>query len=221
MIQVYRAAIFDLDDTLIRIEKKHKYAVAENILNHLGVDTTKIEDFENICEKVWFETDRKPIIEGIFGVSYEAFWKAYSKFDTPRMRELTAEPYADAEILRDLKQREYKTGIVTLSPKSIADMELEMLRKRFGDVVDNMIIARGDEGYERKPDPEGLYVCMDNLGVKPEESVYIGNSEEDIIMANAAGVLDIFVDRGTYDFDGLEPSIRITNLYELRHEFEI
>lgn len=43
-------------------------------------------------------------------------------------------------------------------------------------------------GKPRKPDPEAVGRCLDALGVAPEECVYIGDSEVDILTAKNSGL---------------------------------
>ena len=69
-----------------------------------------------------------------------------------------------------------------------------------------------------KPHPEGLEKCLNALGAKKQESLFIGNAEEDVLTAKNAGILDVFLRRGEYDFklDKIRPSVIIDSLYGLR-----
>jgi phosphoglycolate phosphatase-like HAD superfamily hydrolase len=58
----------------------------------------------------------------------------------------------------------------------------------FGIPFDREIYVCGDDGPRRKPDPEALRVCLDRLGVAPEDAAYVGDSAEDVMMARAARV---------------------------------
>jgi phosphoglycolate phosphatase-like HAD superfamily hydrolase len=54
------------------------------------------------------------------------------------------------------------------------------------------------------------------LRVKNTEAIYIGNGEEDIKTAKNANVLDVLLIRGEYEFQNVNPSIKINSLYDLR-----
>ena len=51
-------------------------------------------------------------------------------------------------------------------------------------------------GKPRKPEPEAVGRCLDALGVSPEECVYIGDSEVDILTAKNSGLDLISCDWG-------------------------
>ena len=59
---------------------------------------------------------------------------------------------------------------------------------RFFDAV----VCHGDYA-RRKPHPEPLQVGLQRMGLTPEESAYIGDSPEDVRMAQAAGALAVGV----------------------------
>jgi FMN phosphatase YigB (HAD superfamily) len=62
---------------------------------------------------------------------------------------------------------------------------------------------------------------MELLDVNKEEAIYIGNSDEDIYAAKNAGVHDVLIMRGEYDFSSVGPSTKINSLYELEPLFSI
>ena len=48
----------------------------------------------------------------------------------------------------------------------------------------------------RKPDPTGLLLTMEELGVTPERTVYVGDSKGDMVVAHAAGTYALGVSWG-------------------------
>lgn len=49
--------------------------------------------------------------------------------------------------------------------------------------------AAGDrEGVPRKPDPAALFALMEEMGAAPEKTVYVGDSEVDVALAERAGL---------------------------------
>ena len=59
-------------------------------------------------------------------------------------------------------------------------------------------------------------MCMDELGSVPEMTIYVGNSEEDVLAAQAAHCLDVLLNRGEYIFPAVKPTVTIMSLYQLK-----
>jgi HAD superfamily hydrolase (TIGR01509 family) len=58
------------------------------------------------------------------------------------------------------------------------------------------VMVCGGETPQRKPHPEPLLVALERLGVSASESVYVGDSPEDVEMARAAGVFTVGIPGG-------------------------
>jgi phosphoglycolate phosphatase len=107
-----------------------------------------------------------------------------------------------------------KTGIVTGAPVHIADFYVDELMGR--DLFDSVTFARKSSGLEKKPNPQALLACIDELGLRKRDAIYTGNSEEDVDMGRAAGVKTVLIDRGEHNIgESPEPPLRIRSLYEL------
>ncbi|MAF82675.1 MAG: hypothetical protein CL797_01055 [Chromatiales bacterium] len=61
------------------------------------------------------------------------------------------------------------------------------------------IIITGKDVQARKPDPEGIQLCLDKLGLEPQEAAYIGDSCIDVTASRAAGVAAVSVLTGAGD----------------------
>lgn len=97
------------------------------------------------------------------------------------------------DTLRELRQRGAKTTI--LSNKFDAGVQA-LADIHFPELFD---IVRGEiPPTPRKPDPTGLLQMIDELGVKPEEAAYVGDTNVDVQVAENAGVMAIGVSWG-YD----------------------
>ena len=87
------------------------------------------------------------------------------------------------ELLTSLRNRGIRTGIVT--GKSRGAWKITLQHVRLGD-FDTMVC---DEDVSRpKPDCEGLVKAMENLGVSPSETIYVGDSKDDLEAATTAGI---------------------------------
>ena len=123
-----------------------------------------------------------------------------------------------ADTLFELRRRGYRLGVVTSGSESRVCREIERsdLRDVFGVVICNEHIVK------KKPDPEGLELALSRLASKPEESVYVGDSPEDILMGKSGNVLTVGV-RSEYPSSArllsAEPDIYIESLSELTSHF--
>ena len=122
-------------------------------------------------------------------------------------------PRAD-EVLRELRARNIKVGIVTRNCRPAVTKAAE----RQGLVFD--ILAARDDVEKVKPDPEHLLHALRLLGGKPENAVMIGDHPTDIIAGKGAGVKTIAVLtlKPREDFDEVGPDFimdGVENLLEM------
>lgn len=107
---------------------------------------------------------------------------------------------ADSLLLK-LKSEGYKIGIASNGNKDIIIPKLRSYG--LSHVVDSIV------GFEQisnpKPDPEVLLKCLEELGVKPKNALFIGDMESDIQAANACGMKIIAV---TYGYLKLKKDMR-------------
>ncbi len=109
-------------------------------------------------------------------------------------------PYAGIkEMLAKVKGKGYKTAVVT---NKIQDAAIEIIRSFFGDKID-VIIGQID-GVAQKPEPDGVWLALEKLGVSKENAVYVGDSEVDCMTAHNAGIPCIGVTWGFRDRSVLE-----------------
>jgi phosphoglycolate phosphatase-like HAD superfamily hydrolase len=85
--------------------------------------------------------------------------------------------------LRRLRRRGVRLGLVTASTRSVVEPNLRRLN--IGDLFEAARFA--DDVANGKPHPEALIAALDEMGVAPADSVYIGDTVVDLQMASAAG----------------------------------
>ncbi|RLJ00944.1 MAG: hypothetical protein DRP11_05225 [Candidatus Aenigmatarchaeota archaeon] len=211
----YTSFIFDLDGTLVRTDPEYRHLVVGKILEELGVSAS-----EKDIDRFWFEGERNSFIRERFGVNPKTFWELYRKYESVELRRKYVSPYPDVDVLERIKENGYRTGIVTGAPPEIAKMELELLGPENFDAV---IVTTVSENVKSKPHPHGIELCLKSLSTDKGEAVYIGNSDEDVLAAKNAGVLDVFINRNEHPFDlnRLKPSLVIETLYELEQRFKL
>ena len=99
------------------------------------------------------------------------------------------------DLVKRLRQEGYATAVVTNKPDSAAQ---EIVASMFPGLFDVVVGQR--DGVPTKPDPAMPHLVMKELGVTPDECVFIGDSNVDILTgansgAHAVGVLWGFRDR--------------------------
>lgn len=207
----YKAVIFDLDGTLIHTRPEYRYNLLSWIFKDLGVKSTN-----NYIDKFWFETERNEIIKRCFGLDPKLFWERYRIYETVELRRKFVKLYDDVDFIKELRQNGFKIGVLSGTPQHIADFEIGLLGKKNFD-----IIITTHNGIKIKPHPEGLEKCLNVLGIRRNEAIFVGNGKEDIIAAKNAQVFDVLLKRGEYEFTDIQPSLTINSLYELRELLKI
>lgn len=104
-------------------------------------------------------------------------------------------PGADTLLLR-LKQDGYKTGIVSNGYKEAIQTKLK--EHNLESCIDTVIGC--EEVNKKKPDPEGIIKCLEELGIDPEEALYVGDQESDIQASKNACVKVIAATYGYLSF---------------------
>jgi len=117
------------------------------------------------------------------------------------------------EMLVSLREQGYRIGIVTTK---FAYRVRNIMKKFDAEDLLDVIIGVGDV-TKVKPDPEGLLLAVNRLGVKMEDALYVGDSYVDAQAAEAAGMRFAGVLTGTttreeflkYPCEGVEDKVTI------------
>ena len=88
------------------------------------------------------------------------------------------------DLIEFLCNRSVRIGLCTNKPTGAT----KEILSSFGleDCFDSVI--GGTSGFPKKPDPAGLKACLDELGVEPSQTLFIGNSATDVKTAKNAGL---------------------------------
>ena len=133
------------------------------------------------------EVDEK-VDEVLFGQALDLFLNFYKK----HLAESTVTYPHVEETLRTLKKRGYRLGIITNKPFGFVGPLLQGLR--LDDLFE--LILGGDSLPQKKPDPTPLLHACKALEVPVERSLMVGDSKNDILASNAAGMQSIGVTYG-------------------------
>ena len=181
-----KAILFDLDGTLVNslfdLGFSTNFALAK-----MGYPTHEIEKFKyfvgdgmpKLIERALPESKRdKETIK----TTLEIFMEHYREHFVDK-----TVPYDGIiELLDSLS--EYKMAVIS---NKVQEMATVVTEKLLGDKF--QIVCGKREGYPTKPDPTLTLEIIDELGVKPEECLFIGDSGMDMAVAKNAGCVAVGV----------------------------
>jgi phosphoglycolate phosphatase len=91
-----------------------------------------------------------------------------------------------SELLQAIENKGLKWGIVTNKPRRFTIGLIESMGLSLQNCA--ACVVCGDDAPQPKPSPATLLMACEQLGVKPEQCVYVGDAERDIIAGTAAGM---------------------------------
>jgi phosphoglycolate phosphatase len=178
-----RGVLFDLDGTLLdtapdmgaalnslRREAGREPLSQESIRPHVSHGSTAMIRlaFPEVAAGPAFEVLRRRFLE-IYNQGLAVETRMYAGLD---------------QALQRLEVNGIAWGVVTNKPGWLAEPLLERmdLRRRAA------VVVSGDTLKARKPDPAPLLYAAERLGLAPDECIYIGDAERDVLAARAAGM---------------------------------
>ena len=196
-----KAVIFDLDGVLL----DNTSVIVEVFQEDARRSGIKIPDKEAIINTLglpWMD-----MVEKLFGKD-EKYKKIHCEVWAEYENKMKFMPGIE-EVLDELKQEK---AIVTSKPKATAKRQLKDFIHYF-----KLIIAMEDT-KTHKPHPEPLLKACNQLNIKPNETVYIGDYIKDFEMAKNAGASFIGILSGAMskkEFERAGVKKLITSLSEL------
>ncbi|MBR4201849.1 MAG: HAD family hydrolase [Oscillospiraceae bacterium] len=192
-----KAVIFDLDGTLLD--------TLDDLKNSLNAALTDIGFPERTRSEV-----RRFVGNGLAKLAERAVPDGTAPEQCAKVLALTRRYYAEkcrectkpyegiGKLLTDLHGKGLLLGVLSNKP----DAQVKTLcRDFFGDLI--RLPAGQREGIPLKPAPDALLSAITALGCTPEETVYAGDSDVDILTAKNAGIPCISVLWGFRDRDFL------------------
>ncbi len=176
-----RAVLFDWDGTLVDSAEK-TFACYVRVFAAYGIAFDHAA-FERTYSPDWYRTYEQ------VGLPREAWPEADARWLACYATAPSLLLPGAREALERLAGAGLRQGLVSSGDGSRVRREIEEfgLARFFGAVV------CGGETECRKPHPEPLLLAMGRLGVAAEATAYVGDSPEDVAMAQAAGVVSVGV----------------------------
>ena len=196
-----RLVMFDLDGTLMDSVPDLAAAV-DKMLMLLGREPAGIERVRDwvgngsrvlVRRALAGQLNHDGVADELADEALALFMQAYSGG-----HELTTVYPGVRECLDWLREREVKLAIITNKPAQF----IEPLLEEKGLAGYFQWLVGGDTLPQQKPDPAALFWVMDKAGVAPGESLFVGDSRNDVRAAKAATVRCVAL---TYGYNHGEP----------------
>ncbi len=212
------AVIFDLDGTLLDSVGIY-YNIVKSALGRLGLPQVSMDVMREAAKEGEFEwesvlpksavVDQPGLVTQIQLVAKEVYGPMF---------EIEAKPIPGMKgVVENLVAAGFKLGIVTSTPKENMDIKLKKLEYN-GTLKHFEVILTSCDVVRKKPAPDPMIECCRQLGVRLENSVYIGDSWSDIKSGRSAGMKTIAVLSGFDDLQALSrefPDAVIDSVAEL------
>lgn len=178
----YKAILFDLDGTLLDTLDDLHDAVNHALSAHSLPLRTREETRLAVGNGVGVLMTLS-IPHGQDNPLFEACLATFRAYYAENSRNKT-KPYDGVlPLLALLFEKGYRLGVVSNKFDSAVKA---LCQDYFGKLLPVAIGER--EGVRRKPAPDSLFAAMNELQVSPAETIYVGDSETDVLSAQNAGI---------------------------------
>jgi len=175
---VINTLLFDLDGTLIDTNELILQSFLHTFEKYLPDRKFTREDI--------LPFNGPPLIETFSSIDperAEEMMAEYRRFNHEKHDELVTEFPGVFETIQTLKEKGFKIGVVTTKLRSTVNMGLKLTKlDQFFDVVVTL-----DDVKNPKPDPEPVFLALQQLDSTPEEAIMIGDNYQDIVSGQNAG----------------------------------
>lgn len=189
-----KGCIFDLDGTLIDSIELIVRCFQHTTKTHLGISMPEVDVLALIGKPLRPELERMAPGRGL------ELTATYREMQFGLHDQLVKPFSGIPELIIDLTNRGFAVGIATSKAQAGTQKALEL----FGETAQHFkTVITIDDCENHKPHPEPLLMAAKNLGVKPEHSLYIGDSIFDMEAAVAANMTPVGVTWGAAKEDAL------------------
>ena len=190
--------IFDLDGTLLNT--LDDLADSANLaLSEAGFPTHSREDIRRYIGNGVARLLRRAAPEGTDEQTIDNMIKRFKVIYMEHLNVHTRPFPGVIELLDRLNAAGIKTAV---NSNKIDAASQSLCRHHFGNRLD-MVLGERD-GIPRKPAPDGAKLIMETLGVDPENTLYVGDGDADLLTAKNAGIDSAWVSWGFRKREELE-----------------
>ena len=192
---VARAVLIDLDGTLVdslpdivRAVNSMREELGLSMLPARQIATYVGRGVDVLVHRALTETMHDQAPPETFQRGKQSFSRQYSEVNGNESRVYSGVKHA----LEDLRGKKIALACVTNKPRSFT---LQLLARTELKAAFNAIVS-GDDTVQKKPHGEPMLHASRLLGVAPSDATVIGDSENDVLSARAAGCRVIVVETG-------------------------
>ena len=173
-----KAIIFDLDGTLINTPEMIMAAFKKTILEHHPNYELSKEEITNVLGQTLDLAFKDFVNEEVV---IEDMINSYRNYTTNHDFEIKGYKHLE-NVLKKLKSLDYLIGIVTSKTNYVVFENLRDLK------IENYFdcIVTHQDTVLHKPNPDPILCALNKLGISPDEAVYIGDHENDIVAGRNA-----------------------------------
>lgn len=174
-----KAVIFDLDGTLLNtlddLADSTNYA-----LSRFGYPTRTIEEVRQFVGNGVAKLIERAIPEGKNNPNFEKCLAIFKENYAQNMYNKTAPYNGILEMLPNLKSKGIKIAVVS----NKFDLAVkELCKKYFEGFIDFAAGENEAQGIKKKPAPDTVISVLNEFNFAPEDAVYVGDSDVDIMTA--------------------------------------
>ncbi len=169
--------LFDLDGTLTETHQLIFDSFNHVLMKYKSIQMTPAQILS------YFGPPEEVCIRNMMdGIDFDPVWKDFLEYYRSHLGESIVFEGIKG-LLEQLKKRGKLIGVFTAKGTSTAEITLEFhgLRSLFDIVVTGSVVKN------HKPNPEGIEIALDRLGIMPEDTIVIGDSPSDYKAAASAG----------------------------------
>lgn len=190
-----KAVIFDLDGTLLNtlddLADSTNYA-----LSRFGYPTRTIEEVRQFVGNGVAKLIERAIPEGKNNPNFEKCLAIFKENYAQNMYNKTAPYNGIIEMLSNLKSKGIKIAVVS----NKFDLAVkELCKKYFEGFIDFAAGENEAQGIKKKPAPDTVISVLNEFNFVPEDAVYVGDSDVDIMTAKNSKMPCISVTWGFRD----------------------
>lgn len=190
-----KAVIFDLDGTLLNtlddLADSTNYA-----LSKFGYPTRTIEEVRQFVGNGVAKLIERAIPEGKNNPNFEKCLSIFKENYAQNMYNKTAPYNGIIEMLSNLKSKGIKIAVVS----NKFDLAVkELCKKYFEGFIDFAAGENEAQGIKKKPAPDTVISVLNKFNFAPEDAVYVGDSDVDIMTAKNSKMPCISVTWGFRD----------------------
>jgi len=186
--------LFDLDGTLLDTAPDLVAALNAVLLGHerpaLSVDEAR----------PYVSRGARGLLQRGFGLApdaleYPAYVAEFLQYYRAALCKKTRLFEGMADLLNAFDEHQIIWGVVTNKMANLTEPLLKQMH-----LYDRLhVLVSGDTLPDKKPSAKPLLYACDRSGMRPEQTIYIGDDPRDIQAANAAGMISVAAAYGYYD----------------------